>query len=92
MQLRKLIDSSCGLRFMIDNLCTHSSYSRKLLLESKMLYDKTTIQKSYSVLKEFYKVVENDENKNKIQTLRFCPNFCPLLSLTINISHSQTWM
>lgn len=64
MQLRKLIDSSCGLRFMIDNLCTHSSYSRKLLLESKMLYDKTTIQKSYSVLKEFYKVVENDENKN----------------------------
>lgn len=84
MQLRKLIDSSCGLRFMIDNLCTHSSYSRKLLLESKMLYDKTTIQKSYSVLKEFYKVVENDENKNIIQTLQF--KLCNLKDINNTIS------
>ncbi len=84
MQLRKLIDSSCGLRFMIDNLCTHSSYSRKLLLESKMLYDKITIQKSYSVLKEFYKVVENDENKNIIQTLQF--KLCNLKDINNTIS------
>ena len=84
MQLRKLIDSSCGLRFMIDNLCTHSSYSRKLLLESKMMYDKTTIQKSYSVLKEFYKVVENDENKNIIQTLQF--KLCNLKDINNTIS------
>ena len=62
MQLRKLIDSPCGLRFMIDNLCTHSSYSRKIMLESSMMYDKNSIEKSYAVMKEFYEVVKNDDN------------------------------
>ena len=57
MQLRKLIDSTCGLRFMIDNLCTHSSYSRKLMLESSMMYDRCSIEKSYEVMKEFYQVI-----------------------------------
>ena len=57
MQLRKLIDSTCGLRFMIDNLCTHSSYSRKLMLESSMMYDRSSIEKSYEVMKEFYQVL-----------------------------------
>lgn len=84
MQLRKLIDSPCGLRFMIDNLCTHSSYSRKLLLESKMMYDRTTIEKSYSVLKEFYKVVENNEDKNVVQTLQF--KLCNLKDINNTIS------
>ena len=59
MQLRKLVDSPSGFRFMIDNLCTHSSYSRKLLLESSMMYDGIAIEKSYAVMKEFYRVVEN---------------------------------
>ena len=57
MQLRKLVDSPSGFRFMIDNLCTHSSYSRKLLLESSMMYDGVAIEKSYAVMKEFYRVV-----------------------------------
>ena len=38
------------------------------MLESSMMYDKNSIEKSYAVLKEFYHVVENDENKNVIQT------------------------
>ena len=59
MQLRKLVDSPSGFRFMIDNLCTHSGYSRKLLLESSMMYDGIAIEKSYAVMKEFYQVVEN---------------------------------
>ena len=71
MQLRKLLDLPCGLRFILDELCTHSSYSRKLLLESTMMHDRESIEKSYSVLKEFYHVVENDDNKNAIQTLQF---------------------
>lgn len=84
MQLRKLLDSPCGLRFMIDNLCTHSSYSRRLLLESSMMYDKNSIEKSYSVLREFYHVVENDENKNIIQTLQF--KLCNLKDINNTIS------
>ena len=84
MQLRKLIDSPCGLRFILDELCTHSSYSRKLLLESTMMHDRESIEKSYSVLKEFYHVVENDDNKNVIQTLQF--KLCKLKDINNTIS------
>ena len=84
MQLRKLIDSPCGLRFILDELCTHSSYSRKLLLESTMMHDRESIEKSYSVLKEFYHVVENDDNKNAIQTFQF--KLCKLKDINNTIS------
>ena len=88
MQLRKLIDSPCGLRFMIDNLCTHSSYSRKLMLESSMMYDKNAIENTYSVMKEFYEVVKNDENKNVIQSLQF--KLCNLKDINHTISRLAT--
>lgn len=88
MQLRKLIDSPCGLRFMIDNLCTHSSYSRKLMLESSMMYDKNAIENTYSVMKEFYEVVKNDENKNVVQSLQF--KLCNLKDINHTISRLAT--
>ena len=88
MQLRKLLDSPCGLRFMIDNLCTHSSYSRKIMLESTMMYDKNSIEKSYAVMKEFYEVVKNDENKNVIQSLQF--KLCNLKDINHTISRLAT--
>ena len=88
MQLRKLIDSPCGLRFMIDNLCTHSSYSRKLMLESTMMYDKNSIENTYSVMKEFYEVVKNDENKNIVQSLQF--KLCNLKDINHTISRLAT--
>ena len=88
MQLRKLLDSPCGLRFMIDNLCTHSSYSRKIMLESSMMYDKNSIEKSYAVMKEFYEVVKNDENKNVIQSLQF--KLCNLKDINHTISRLAT--
>ena len=88
MQLRKLIDSTCGLRFMIDNLCTHSSYSRKLMLESSMMYDRSSIEKSYDVMKEFYQVIKNDENKNVVQTLQF--KLCNLKDINNTISRLAT--
>lgn len=84
MQLRKLIDSPCGLRFILDELCTHSSYSRKLLLESTMMHDREAIEKSYSVLKEFYHIVENEENKITIQTLQH--KLCKLKDINNTIS------
>lgn len=88
MQLRKLLDSPCGLRFMIDNLCTHSSYSRKLMLESSMMYDKNAIENTYSVMKEFYEVVKNDENKNIVQSLQF--KLCNLKDINHTISRLVT--
>lgn len=88
MQLRKLLDSPSGLRFMIDNLCTHSSYSRKILLESSLMYDRVAIEKSYAVLNEFYHVVENEENKNLIQTLQF--KLCNLKDINNTIARLAT--
>ena len=88
MQLRKLIDSPCGLRFMIDNLCTHSSYSRKIMLESSMMYDRNSIEKSYAVMKEFYQVIEKDENKNIVQSLQF--KLCNLKDINHTISRLAT--
>ena len=88
MQLRKLLDSPCGLRFMIDNLCTHSSYSRKIMLESSMMYDKNSIENTYSVMKEFYEVVKNDENKNIVQSLQF--KICNLKDINHTISRLAT--
>ena len=88
MQLRKLIDSPCGLRFMIDNLCTHSSYSRKIMLESSMMYDKNSIEKSYAVMKEFYQIIKNDENKNIVQSLQF--KLCNLKDINHTISRLAT--
>lgn len=88
MQLRKLIDSPCGLRFMIDNLFTHSSYSRKIMLESTMMYDRYSIENTYSVMKEFYEVIKNDENKNVVQSLQF--KLCNLKDINHTISRLVT--
>ena len=88
MQLKKLLDSPCGLRFIIDNLCTHSSYSRKLMLESSMMYDRNSIEKSYAVMKEFYQIIKNDENKNIVQSLQF--KLCNLKDINHTISRLAT--
>ena len=73
---------------MIDNLCTHSSYSRKLMLESSMMYDRYSIEKSYEVMKEFYQVIKNDENKNVVQTLQY--KLCNLKDINNTISRLAT--
>lgn len=70
MKLGKLIDSPCGLRFMVENLNIYSGYSRRILLEKEMSINYDDIEKNYAVLKKFYKVIINKENKNVIQTLQ----------------------
>ena len=49
-----------------------------------MMHDRESIEKSYSVLKEFYHAVENDDNKNAIQTLQF--KLCKLKDINNTIS------
>ena len=73
---------------MIDNLCTHSSYSRKLMLESSMMYDRYSIEMSYEVMMEFYQVIKNDENKNVVQTLQY--KLCNLKDINNTISRLAT--
>lgn len=58
------------------------------MLESSMMYDKNSIEKSYAVMKEFYEVVKNDENKNIVQSLQF--KLCNLKDINHTISRLAT--
>ena len=69
MRLKQLIDSPCGLKYMIDNLDTHSGYTRRLLLDTEMSKNAVEIETKYQILKEFYNVVNQKENLNQINTL-----------------------
>jgi dsDNA-specific endonuclease/ATPase MutS2 len=58
------------------------------MLESSMMYDKNAIENAYSVMKEFYEVVKNDENKNIVQSLQF--KLCNLKDINHTISRLAT--
>ena len=58
------------------------------MLESSMMYDKNAIENTYSVMKEFYEVVKNDENKNIVQSLQF--KLCNLKDINHTISRLVT--
>lgn len=85
MRLKQLIDSPCGLKYMIDNLETHSGYTRRLLLDTEMPKDEFEIETKYQILKEFYNVVNQKENLNQINTLQF--RLCNLKEIQSTINH-----
>lgn len=85
MRLKQLIDSPCGLKYMIDNLDTHSGYTRRLLLDTEMPKDEFEIKTKYQILKEFYNVVNQKENLNQINTLQF--KLCNLKEIQSTINH-----
>lgn len=85
MQLKQLIDSPCGLKYMIDNLDTHSGYTRRLLLDSEMPKNDVEIETKYQILKEFYNVVNQKNNLNQINTLQF--KLCNLKEIQGTINH-----
>lgn len=72
MQLKSIIDSPCGLRYVFENLDLQSSVSRRFLLEKSMMSTAKEIEASYQKLKIFYNTfLLNSDNKKKLQTLRF---------------------
>lgn len=85
MRLKQLIDSPCGLKYMIDNLDTHSGYTRRLLLDSEMPKNDVEIETKYQILKEFYNVVNQKDNLNQINTLQF--KLCNLKEIQGTINH-----
>lgn len=88
MRLKQLIEQPCGLKFMIDNLDTHSGYSRRLLLDTEMPKDKAIVEDNYKILKEFYNVVNVKENQNQINTLQF--KLCNLKEIQGTINHLKS--
>lgn len=85
MRLKQLIDSPCGLKYMIDNLETHSGYTRRLLLDSEMPKNEFEIETKYQILKEFYDIVNQKEGLSQINTLQF--KLCNLKEIQGTINH-----
>ncbi len=61
MQLKNVIESPCGLRFMLDELELQSSFARRLLLDSEMMTSEEEIVASYDVLRLFVDFVRSIE-------------------------------
>jgi hypothetical protein len=71
MQLKEIIDSPCGLRYLFDNLDLQSSFSRHMLLKQHMMRSHDAIEESYSILRRFLIQVEDEKNAISINSLQF---------------------
>ena len=88
MRLKQLIEQPCGLKFMIDNLDTHSGFARRMILDTEMPTDVNVINTNYQILRQFYDVVKNQENQNQINTLQF--KLCNLKEIQGTINHLRS--
>ncbi len=70
MQLKNVIDSPCGLRFMLDQLELQSSFSRRWLLDRPMMTDGEEMMRMYDMLQRFFDFV-NQTDATYLHTLLF---------------------
>ncbi|MBO4721872.1 MAG: DNA mismatch repair protein MutS [Muribaculaceae bacterium] len=61
MQLKNVIESPCGLRFMLDRLDLQSGFARRWLLDSEMMTTEQEITACYDVLRHFVDFVRSTE-------------------------------
>ena len=70
MLLKNVIDSPCGLRYMLDELELQSGYARRWLLERPMMTDADKIDAAYGLLRRFDDFVACADSTH-LNTLRF---------------------
>ncbi len=70
MRLKEVIDSPCGLRYMLDNLELQSGYARRFLLDMDLFTSKRDIDAAYAVLRRFALFLEQVDTPY-INTLLF---------------------
>ena len=70
MQLKNVIESPCGLRYMLDELDLQSGFARRWLLDSPMMTTGSEIAAAYDELRRFVTFVEQTD-KSRIDTLLF---------------------
>lgn len=63
MQLKSVIDSPCGIRFMIDTLPLHSGFGRKRLLERPMMTGAGEIRAEYGRVEAVYRTFVQDASR-----------------------------
>ena len=61
MQLKKIVDSPCGIRYMLDQLDLQSGYARRWLLDRGMMTSADEILAEYDRLRRFLAYVESLE-------------------------------
>ena len=70
MQLKKIVDSPCGIRYMLDQLDLQSGYARRWLLDRPMMTSADEILAEYDRLHRFLAYVESLEPPH-LHTLLF---------------------
>lgn len=70
MQLKKIVDSPCGIRYMLDQLDLQSGYARRWLLDRGMMTSADEILAEYDRLRRFLAYVESLEPTH-LHTLLF---------------------
>ncbi len=84
VQLKNVIESPCGLRFMLDELELQSGFARRWLLDSPMMTRAEEIDACYSVLRRFVEFVDQVDN-TYINTL--CHKLCGLKDIRTTIKN-----
>ena len=84
MQLKNVIESPCGLRFMLDQLDLQSGFARRWLLDSPMMTTGDEITACYEILRRFADLVQRVD-KTYIDTL--CHKLCGLKDIRTTISN-----
>ena len=88
MQLKNVIDSPCGLRFMLDKLELQSGFARRWLLDSPMMVRDEEIAASYDVLHRFDTFV-GQVDKTHLDTVLFKLPGLKDIRTTIKNLHNQ---
>ena len=70
MQLKNVIDSPCGVRYMLDELELQSGYARRWLLDRPMMTSANEIAAAYSLLRQFDDFIARVDATH-LNTLRF---------------------
>ena len=88
MQLKNVIDSPCGLRFMLDELELQSGFARRWLLDSSMMTQDEKIEAAYAILRRFDTFIRQVD-KTHIDTLLFRLQGLKDIRTTIKNLHNQ---
>ena len=70
MLLKNVIDSPCGLRFVLDQLELQSGYARRWLLDRPMMTNADEIEATYGMLHRFVDMMQCID-VTRLNTLRF---------------------
>ena len=81
-QLKNVIESPCGLRFMFDQLELQSGFARRWLLDSSMMTNEAQVEACYGEVRRFVAFI-NQVDRTYIDTL--CHKLCDLKDIRTTI-------